>query len=215
MVGSGPAWCAGINGVGAGATALAREARITVERGRIVIATVDPHGLGGIGNVENDHAFVAVGHVEPIIVLLDLMAGDHLIAAVRILTVAFRIGLADVLADDVEARDELRLGRRVVVEDVELLDLGVLLRFGRGTAHIDVAVVHLHAVGEAACVAPLTEELRVARVGHVVERHARDERLPGGGLSGLDDTGLAPVRLFGCSPLWSNARIWRAQLTRR
>src|SRR5262249_9685149 len=87
------------------------------------------------------------------------------------------------LADDVKARDELRLRRRVVIEDVELLDLNLFLRFRRSAAYIDVAVVHLHAVGEAPRVEPIPKKLWVARVGHVIKRYAGKERRAGRGLA--------------------------------
>src|SRR5215831_18131248 len=90
--------------VGAWAAALTRQTWITVERRRIVVAAIDPYRLRRIGDVKNDHAFVAVSNVKAVIVLLDLVACDHLIAAVGICTIALRKALAHMLADDVEAR---------------------------------------------------------------------------------------------------------------
>jgi hypothetical protein len=110
--------CAGINVWAPGQHPSRGEERIAVERRRIVVAPIHPHRLRGIGNVEDDDAFITIGDIEPIAILLNLMAGNHLIAAVRILSVAFRKRLADVLADDMEARDDLRSCRRVVAENV-------------------------------------------------------------------------------------------------
>src|SRR6266705_520625 len=126
----------------------------------------NPHRLRRIGDIENDYAFVAIGEVKPIAIFLNLVAGDHLVAAVWIFAVGFGELLAHMLADDVKARDKLRLRRRIVIENVELLDLDLLLRLRRGAAHIDVAVVHLHAVGETAAIEPFAEQLGISRVGN-------------------------------------------------
>src|SRR5262249_31078859 len=167
----------------AGAGRLSRQGPVATERRRRAIAAIDPHRLGRVCDVENDHAFIAIRKVKPVTILLYLMAGNHLIAAVGVLAVGFAEFLSHMLADDVKARDELRLRRRVVIEDVELLDLNLFLRFRRSAAYIDVAVVHLHAVGEAPRVEPIPKKLWVARVGHVIKRYAGKERRAGRGLA--------------------------------
>src|ERR1700716_982638 len=105
IVGSGPVWCAGITVWAPGQQPSRGRPGSPLKGGRIIIPAIDPYGFGWVSDVENDHPFVAVGQVKAIIILLDLVAGDHLVAAVRILTVAFSIGLADMLANNVEARD--------------------------------------------------------------------------------------------------------------
>src|SRR5262249_7651276 len=155
-------------GVGTWAAALPWQARITVEGGGIVVTAVDPEGFRRVGDVENHYALVAIGQIKAIIVFFNLVASDHLIASIPIFAVGLPKGRANMLADNMEPRHELRLRWFVIIEDVQLLDLDLFLRFGRCAAHVDIAVVHLHAMSEAAFIVPLTKQLRVARVGHIV-----------------------------------------------
>src|SRR5215831_4681277 len=138
-----------------------------------VIEAGNHRGIIRIADIDNHHAGVPPGDVEPVPEEIDFVAHDMLGRAVRVELVLGRVLLSDVLPLDVKRAGESWIPGIAVVEDYQLMSAPGLAQ-RRGRARVHEAVINFEPVS--APVFPGEEEAEqpgMVRIGDIVEGHTR------------------------------------------
>src|SRR5262249_44377161 len=136
-----------------------------------------------IADIDNHHAGIPPRDIEPVPMEVDFVAHHMLWGAVRVELVLGRVLLSDVLPLDVERAGESWMQRVAVIDDHQLMSAPRLAE-RRGRAGVYEPVINFEPVS--ASVFPRQEEaeqLRILRIGDIVEGHPRLNRLPRWGLN--------------------------------
>src|SRR5215831_10610815 len=154
-----------------------------------VIEAGNHRGIIRIADIDNHHAGVPPGDVEPAPEEIDFVAHDMLGRAVRVELVLRRVIFSDMLSLDVKRASESWIPGIAVVEDHQLMSAPGLAQ-RRGRTRVNEAVIYFEPVSTP--VFPGEEEaeqLGMVRIGNIVEGNS--------GLNGLALWRLDRIRTTG------------------
>ena len=121
---------------------MSRSQTAAMERWNVVVGR-DKRGLRSVFYVQDDHARVAPCHIQPIVVILDLVALDDLLLAVRALLIQWPELLTLQHSRDVPCRDLMNVLRIAVVDNQQRFAIEISRKL---TATISVLVVRIQSV---------------------------------------------------------------------
>src|SRR5262245_15761985 len=118
--------------------------KIAAMERRIVVVGREQLRIAAVLDVEDDHACVAPGHVNAVVIINNFVALNDLRLAVGTIAIERTELLALLLASDVPGADLLRGRRIAVVDDLQTFAIELV---GILAAGVYIAVVDIEAVG--------------------------------------------------------------------